>query len=76
MTVVQKSKDTDRKESIQVNFMHLSNAIKNIYDILYDLCSNHNVSGSYSKYYNRTTKECLDDVPGSLANGITRTLLN
>ena len=76
MTVVQKSKDTNRKESIQVNFIHLSNAIKNIYDILYDLCSNHNVSGSYSKYYNRTTKECLDDVPGCLANGITRTLLN
>ena len=76
MTVVQKSKDTNRKESIQVNFMHLSNAIKNIYDILYDLCSNHNVSGSYSKYYNRTTKECLDDVPGCLANGITRTLIN
>ena len=76
MTVVQKSKDTNRKESIQVNFIHLSNAIKNIYDILYDLCSNHNVSGSYSKYYNRTTKECLDDVPGCLVNGITRTLLN
>mgnify|MGYP004513902441 CR=1 FL=1 len=76
MTIVQKSKDTDRKESIQVNFMHLSNVIKNIYDILYDLCAKHNVSGSYSKYYNKATKNCLDDIPGALSDAIERTLLN
>lgn len=76
MTVVQESKDTGKKESIQVNFLHLSNVIRNMYDILYDLCAKHNISPTYgNKYYNRTTKECLDDIPGSLLSAIARTNL-
>lgn len=77
MTIVQNSL-TKEKYSTQVNFTTLYSCLREMYDILVDLCAKHNVTPQYgSKFYpGKLLQENLNDIYGSIVHSVDRSLLS